>query len=168
MPAMPPNSRKPPLNPPNNIRQRINKPAACNQVSAGSPKSGGKSAFHKYMVTVLKTATAPLIHTKINSLENLCIINSLAMQTSRRVKYCMFCDFFSCAAHRAFTFLSQSLGAFLALRAKNRAIRSNSSQAPVRLLRGFRYYPLRAFGRATKLCMRSIHNFATSPCSLKA
>jgi hypothetical protein len=35
-----------------------------------------------------------------------------------------------------------SLGAFLALHAKNRAIRSNSSEALMRFLRDFRFYPI--------------------------
>jgi hypothetical protein len=42
------------------------------------------------------------------------------------------------------------MGAFLALRAKNRAIRSKSSEAPMRFLRAFHYYPLRTHQR--QLC----------------
>jgi hypothetical protein len=37
-------------------------------------------------------------------------------------------------------------GAFLALRAKNRAFRSNSSDLPMQILRDFRFNPLRAQG----------------------
>jgi hypothetical protein len=40
------------------------------------------------------------------------------------------------------------LGAFLALRAKNRAFRSNSSDLPMQILRDFRFNPLRVSYRS--------------------
>jgi hypothetical protein len=50
------------------------------------------------------------------------------------------------------------LGAFLALRAKNRAIRSKSSEAPMRFLWAFRYYPGCMGEQQNCVC-----NFVTSP-----